>query len=76
MLVSSVRYAMGRRSYIVGQTCDMVRRYRDYLKPTEIQVIARDIGEELDRAKRMNETLGMEMDHKEWVKLLEELTHA
>ena len=77
LLVCSVRYSLGRRSYIVGEVCGMVRQYRKHLREGETSVIARDIQEELERvARQPGATLGMAMDHQEWEKLLEELTHA
>ena len=68
-LVSSVRYALGRSSYIVGLTADAVRDYWRYLDPGMREVILRDIKEALDGRLR----LGMEMDHNTWLALHREL---
>jgi hypothetical protein len=42
-LVSAVRYALGRRSYIVRWTCDKVREIAPKLTPANRTVLIRDI---------------------------------
>ncbi len=66
-LVASVRYALGRATYIVGETIDAIVRYWDYLTPEQRKVIHRDIYEELQRADSMNHKLGHQIDHDSWV---------
>lgn len=48
MIISSVRYALGRSSYIVGSTIDFVKAMKN---PSEkfIAVLKRDISEQLER---------------------------
>lgn len=73
-LVCTVRYAMGRESYISGLTCDLVRRYRHRLRPDQVEQIAREVAKEIELAEKSGRTLGADMDHREWVRLVEDLT--
>lgn len=65
LCVSAVRYALGRQTYIVGETCDLVKRYHELLLERDIQVIIRDI----EGAER-REALGAECDKVRWLALL------
>lgn len=71
MLVSHVRYAMGRRSYITASAIATVKRYWPHLKAGERDVILRDVREELSRYERMKALLGDKCDHDGWVALVE-----
>lgn len=70
MLLSALRYALGRRSYITSATAEWVRRYWNQLSPAFQGFIIRDLREELERYERMGMTLGEQVDHDGWVKLL------
>lgn len=70
MLISAVRYALGRQSYIVGVTCDFVASVKDKLSQNCINIIIRDIEEEIEMCHRMGRTCGMDIDEVEWLKLL------
>lgn len=61
--ISAVRYALGRKTYIVGVTCDFINK--QVLSKECRDVIIRDIKE----AEETN-NLGMETDKKEWLRLL------
>lgn len=61
LLVSAVRYALGRRTYIVGLTCDIVRRAKP--SPDVRAILLRDINDCPD--------YGMSMDAAEWRHLRE-----
>lgn len=63
MYVSAVRYALGRRSYIVGLTVDFI--LSQDLSPKCKELIRRDVSEALERGD-----CGMDMDKKEWERLL------
>lgn len=76
MLISAVRYALGRRSYIVGVTCDYVASIRTKLSRQCIYILIRDIEEEFDRYHTAGQKMGMECDEKDWNKLLEKLKEA
>lgn len=43
MLISSVRYALGRDTYIVADTCSWVKRFWKHLDSKERLVIRRDL---------------------------------
>lgn len=62
-LVSAVRYALGRRSYIVGWVCEQTRaiapRLKDYQKKVIIESIQRC------------EDYGDKYSKREWLKLLD-----
>lgn len=68
LLLCSVRYALGRRSYIVSDVCRIVRETLKGMNDSDNirALIIRDIGEELARGRA-----GDAMDEKEWRKLLE-----
>ena len=52
LLICSVRYALGRRSYVVSDVCDAVRATCGNIDANTQFVIRRDIAEELERAER------------------------
>lgn len=66
MIVSAVRYALGRSTYIVGWTVDEVIRIWDELPTTAQTLIARDVGDALSNEWPQM----MEMDRDEWVRLI------
>lgn len=70
LIVSAVRYAMGRATYVVGETCDIVKKHLAVLTPEQKQMLARDIEDEIKRAEREGKILGMSLDHAEWSNLV------
>jgi hypothetical protein len=73
LVIAAVRYALGRRSYIVAETCDLVRAYVKQSSGDVVQVIAKDIQMDLQRAEAIGTTVGDPCDDKEWRKLLKDL---
>lgn len=73
ILICAVRYALGRMSYIVGVIAEYVAVKQPELSPNCINIIIRDIEEELKRYHDEGQTLGMECDERTWVRLLERL---
>lgn len=73
MLISAVRYALGRMSYIVSVTCNFVASIRKKLSPNCIAIIIRDIEEAFEMYHRTGHLVGMECDEKDWYRLLEVL---
>lgn len=73
MLISAVRYALGRQSYIVVETCDYVSDHLESLSKNCIKILIRDISEEIEMYHSLGRTCGMECDEKCWLKLLEVL---
>lgn len=62
ILVSAERYALGRRTYIVQWTCEIIRNNLHLLSQKDRQVMIRDIKEAY--------FYGDECDKKEWKNLL------
>lgn len=68
LLISSVRYALGRQTYIVADTANIVRKYSKKLTKPNKEVIIRDIETALLQGRA-----GSAIDHQEWVTLLQDL---
>lgn len=67
LLLSTVRYAMGRSSYIVSDACGMVRRYAPQcLTRGQIAQVGREVREAVRLATEAGGTLGHAMDQAEW----------
>lgn len=73
ILICAVRYALGRMSYIVGVVAEYVAVKQSGLSKECINIIIRDIEEELKRYHDAGQLLGMECDERTWVRLLERL---
>lgn len=73
ILICAVRYALGRMSYIVGVIAEYVAVKQPELTKECINIIIRDIEEELKRYHDAGQLLGMECDERTWVRLLERL---
>lgn len=70
MLSSAVRYALGRRTYIVSTTCNFITCCLDKLSERTLYVIKRDIEERRDMG---DEYLGDECDRMNWINLLDRI---
>ena len=70
MIISAVRYALGRMTYIVGLTVDYVLKdiEENKLSRNCLSVIKKDIESEKD--------LGMECDKKDWCRLLNKINEV
>lgn len=73
LILCTVRYAMGRQTYIVGLAADMVRRYGASLDQRQVAQIAREIRDALAFEERLGRQLGADMDHREWQRLADEI---
>ena len=71
IIICAVRYALGRMSYMVGEVCRYVTFKRKALSMECLEIIIRDIEEELGRYHNAGQMLGMECDEKQWTRLLE-----
>lgn len=71
MLVSAVRYAFGRATYIVAMTVEEVLRVWPELSPGVQVLIRSEVNNELHRGD-----VGMIMDRIEWERLMEETKNA
>lgn len=59
--ICAIRYALGRRTYIVGVVCDYIRAKFDDIETSDLLVMIRDIKEASD--------LGDDCDEADWTKL-------
>ena len=65
ILVSAERYALGRRTYIVGWTCEIIKQNLHLLSEKDRKVMIRDIKSAI--------SYGDECDKAEWMILLKKL---
>ena len=63
MLIGAERYALGRRTYIVGWTCEIIKKNMQLLSGKDKAVMIRDIETAI--------SYGDECDKQEWMTLLE-----
>ena len=74
LLICTLRYSLGRQSYVTAQTCDLIRDYARHIKPWQLQQIAAEIRTAIADAHRLyNAPLGQQMDEDGWVRLAEEI---
>lgn len=66
MLMSTLRYAMGRRSYITGSTAGLIKKYAYTLNEGQLQQVQKEVIEEIQRANALGHTLGDQMDEDMW----------
>ena len=71
MMISALRYAIGRYTYMPGITIDYIRYLIPQLSAKTLFIMQRDIEEEIERYQRMERELYMA---KEWQKLAEEIS--
>ena len=70
MMISALRYAIGRYTYMPGITIDYIRYLIPQLSAKTLFIMQRDIEEEVERYQRIERELYMA---KEWQKLAEEI---
>lgn len=70
MMISALRYAMGRKSYIVSMTIDYITPILPSLSDTTITCMFRDIDEKFN----MCDALGMEQDRLAWGRFYQNLS--
>lgn len=71
IIVYATRYALGRMSYSVGDVCKYITFYHKELSKNCLDILIRDIEEEIEYWHKMGRTCGMECDEKQWRELLE-----
>ena len=69
MLVSAERYACGRMTYIVSDTIRYIDALLPHLSDWCLCVMMRDIAEERKLCNSNGAKMGMECDHREWLRL-------
>ena len=70
MMISALRYAIGRYTYMPSVTIEYIRYLIPQLSAKTLFIMKRDIDEEIERYQRMERELYMD---KEWAKLAEEI---
>jgi hypothetical protein len=70
MMISALRYAIGRYTYMPSVTIEYIRYLIPQLSAKTLFIMKRDIDEEIERYQRIERELYME---KEWKKLAEEI---
>ena len=70
MMISALRYAIGRYTYMPSITIDYIRYLIPQLSAKTLFIMQRDIEEEIERYQRIERELYMD---KEWQKLAEEM---
>ena len=70
IVISAVRYGLGRMSYIVGTICRYVADERKKLSTNCLNIIIRDIREEIEMCHRLGKTCGMDFDERTWQNLM------
>ena len=70
IMVSALRYAIGRYTYMPSVTIDYIRYLIPQLSAKTLFIMKRDIDEEIERYQRIEHELYMD---KEWQKLAEEI---
>ena len=73
MMISALRYAIGRQSYMPGMAIDYIRMLIPKLSTGTLYIIERDIREEVERYERMGWELYMK---REWLELMNEANEA
>lgn len=71
LIVCSVRYALGRKSYIVSDVCSLTKKFWEAIPKSTKLVIRKAISEAIDFAAKKSSLVGMKCDHDNWVELLE-----
>lgn len=66
MLLSTIRYSMGRQTYMPSVCIDMCKAYGNYLAPQQQAQIVKEIKREVELYEGMKKTLGADCDHRTW----------
>lgn len=69
LLLSCIRYSMGRRSYITAYAPEMVKRYHQVLSADQLRQIKEEISHELGREFASPGHLGYKIDIENWQEL-------
>lgn len=67
----ALRYALGRRTYIVSWVAEIIERHLDEISIHKKEIMIRDIQDAID-----SDNYGMDMDKKVWLKLKDVLMES
>lgn len=68
LLLSTVRYSMGRQTYMSSLAWELVDTYNLALTDDQLRQVITEIQDELTRYEAMGTFLGSEIDHRSWQK--------
>jgi len=68
LLMSTIRYSMGRRTYMSSLAGELVIKYRNYLTKDQLTQIVGEIRKELELVENSGCFLGDGVDHEAWKK--------
>ena len=71
IIVYATRYALGRMTYAVDDVCRYIKYYIKEMSENCIDILIRDIEDEIKYWNDMGRTCGMECDERQWRELLE-----
>lgn len=71
MLLCTIRYSMGRMTYMTSLCTDLYLRYRKHLEPCQRAQIWEEVETEVRRAESRGGLLGHACDHQAWRQLLD-----
>lgn len=72
MLLSSFRYAIGRRSYFVSEVIDMFNKYKSDLEDWQVKQIIEEVKIEFNLCVETRTLLGDALNHREWEKFIKD----
>ena len=70
LLLSTIRHAMGRRSYLPGYVQEMVQNYSSHLSDAQLKQMQQEVEDELRIQNTFPGHMGMECDVKGWEKFV------
>lgn len=73
VFISAVRYALGRRTYIVADTIDYITPLLSEMSDGALRTLHNDVRCEIDFMTRIGKTVGDQIDHERWVKFLTDI---
>lgn len=65
-IISTLRYAMGRRSYVVFESQCLFHKYKSLLAPWQIRTVYNIVAAEIYLSESKGKILGDKMDHARW----------
>ena len=73
LVINSVRYARGRSTYVVSETCEWVAEHWDQLSENTKTVVARDVRQEVEfrRNEGVRQSASEKIDNPFWERLFD-----
>ena len=74
LLMSTIRYSMGRRTYMSFLAGELVIKYHSYLTKNQLLQIVEEIERELKLSEVNSNYLGSKYDHEGWKENLQKIS--